>query len=445
MIAMKAIPKLAIKKMTLIALLSMSLLVGFAQTANLVHADQLPQSELDAIDDWPTWVASACSTVASTTLTGNGNGVEAYNFFISHGLTPIAASGIVGNMTEESTGVDPERLEGYYTGEQPAESSEVQADLNVNDDGWGIVQWSPPSSIITAGESQGASAGTIDTLSFQLGFLYSELKTSYSSVIPQLNAAATPEDAATIFLNGFEGGDPSPTRQAYARAYYELAVNNTPLPPSVPVSYNSGGGGSSGSSSSGSSSSSSSSGCGSGSSSSSSPSSSSAYQDPLRSVVGLTPNRIDEGVDYTGTGTVYAMGNGKVLSTAGGGWPGNVFLVYQLDSGSSGGPAAGDYVYVAEDCTPIVGPGDTVNSNTPICTMYNGGSGIETGWAQAPSNGDIAMAHDVYVGHDGLSTAFGQNYSQLLQSLGAPPGNQDLSTVYPGVSGGTLPPGWPTW
>jgi hypothetical protein len=380
---------------------------------------------------------------STTPLVGNGNGVEAYNFFISKGLNPVGASGIVGNMTEESTGVDPERLEGDYSGEQPAESSEVQAVLNTAGVGWGIVQWTPVNTIVSVGESRGASAQTIDTLSYQLSFVWGEIKPggSYGSIVSNLNAAGTPENAASIFLSDFEGGDPSPTRQAYARAYYELAVHHTALPPSVPVSTNSGGGGSG--IPGGSSSSSSSSGCSS--SSSGTPSLSTAYQNPLRSVSGLQPNRIDEGVDYSGSGTVYAMGNGKVLATDGSGWPGGVFIVYQLDSGSSGGPAAGDYVYVAEDCTPIAHVDDTVTSSTPLCTMYNGGSGIETGWAQAPSNGDIAMAYTVYQGHDGLSTAFGQNYSQLLQSLHAPPGNQNLSTVYPGVSGGTLPAGWPTW
>ncbi len=47
-----------------------------------------------------------------------------------------------------------------------------------------------------------------------------------------------------------------------------------------------------------------------------------SYADPLRAVRGLTPERIDQGVDYSGFGPIYAIGDGVVLSTANSGWPG---------------------------------------------------------------------------------------------------------------------------
>jgi hypothetical protein len=401
-----------------------------------VSADPMTPEQIQDTTQNTNWVASSGNGASScgTLLNGTGNGVIAFNYFVSKGLSNAAAAGIVGNLSEESTGVDPERLQSNFTSEEPAEGSLVQSDLNASGVGWGIAQWTPPSSIITSAQNGGTSLQTVDTLNYQLAFLWQELTSSYQSTLAQLKSAATPEDAATIFLSGFERGDPSPTRQGYARAYYELAVNNTPLPPNVPVSNNSGG-------SSATTDSNGTVSCGSAGGTNNTVGSTSGYTNPLRSVSGLTPNRIDEGVDYDGTGPVYAIGAGTVVNIDGSGWPGNVFIVYKLSNGS----AAGKYVYFAEDCTPSVSVGQSVTSSTQICTMYNGGSGIETGWAQDPSNGDVAMAADVYKGHDGLSTAFGQNFSQLLQSLGAPPGNANLSTPYPGVDEGTLPAGWPTW
>ena len=62
--------------------------------------------------------------------------------------------------------------------------------------------------------------------------------------------------------------------------------------------------------------------------------------------------------------------------------------------------------------------------------------GLETGWAQPPGNGNAAATGQW---NTSTSTAYGENFSQLLQALGAPPG------VTEGAVQGTLPPGWPTW
>ncbi len=170
------------------------------------------------------------------------------------------------------------------------------------------------------------------------------------------------------------------------------------------------------------------------------PSTGSGYHNPFHDTKTLIPGRIDQGVDYGLKGPdtlpIYAIGAGKVVEISGAGWPGGVFIAYQL----SDGKAAGKYIYVAEDCTPAVGLNDPVTADTVLCYMYVGPSGIETGWAQPPSAGDVAMAHSEY--HEGLATSFGQNFSQLLGSLGGPAGVLSQSS---GVSNVALPPGWPTW
>ena len=73
-----------------------------------------------------------------------------------------------------------------------------------------------------------------------------------------------------------------------------------------------------------------------------------SYANPLRSVNGLNPERIDQGVDYSGFGPIYAIGDGVVLSTANSGWPGGTFIAYRLTDG----PANGLVVYAAEDINP---------------------------------------------------------------------------------------------
>jgi hypothetical protein len=151
-------------------------------------------------------------------------------------------------------------------------------------------------------------------------------------------------------------------------------------------------------------------------------------------VSGLSPERIDQGVDYTGFGPIYAIGDGVVLNTVSGGWPGGTFIAYQLRDG----PANGLVVYAAEDIQPSVEVGQTVNSGTVIGQVYEGPTGIETGWANPAALPDT-MARD-YGQFDGSdSSAFGYNFSQFLQTLGAPGG------IIEGTVHGEVPASWPRW
>ncbi len=172
---------------------------------------------------------------------------------------------------------------------------------------------------------------------------------------------------------------------------------------------------------------------------SSAPSSPGTYRNPLRDVKNLGQSRVDQGVDYTGSGPVYAIGNGVVKNITNAGWPGGTFIVYQLTDG----PAKDKYVFFAENCSPIqVSIGQTVDTNTVLCTMIDASPHIEIGWANGAALGE-ALAHDVWVGYDSDAyfTAYGQNFSQLMVSLSAPSGK-----IAPGAKMlGSLPPGWPTW
>jgi murein DD-endopeptidase MepM/ murein hydrolase activator NlpD len=170
------------------------------------------------------------------------------------------------------------------------------------------------------------------------------------------------------------------------------------------------------------------------------PSAPPGYLNPLRSVHGLVPERIDEGVDFTGSGPVYALGDAVVTAAnaADYGWPGGGWITYRLTNG----PAAGLTVYLAEDVKPAVRPGQHVTPGTVIGTMYNGYDGIEIGWAQPtgdtpesqlPAAGGIG-------GYGPFPTKVGLNFDELLQALGVPAAPNSSQ-----AASGILPPGYPAF
>jgi hypothetical protein len=162
------------------------------------------------------------------------------------------------------------------------------------------------------------------------------------------------------------------------------------------------------------------------------------YRNPLRGVSGLSPERIDEGVDFAGSGPVYALGDAVITNATGNsaGWPGGGWITYQLTDG----PDAGLMVYVAEDVTPTVQVGQHVLASTVIANMFAGGDGIETGWAQPsglsaesqlPEAGGIS-------GNGPFPTRIGVNFEELLQSLGVPAAPNRAQPAY-----GLVPASYP--
>jgi len=162
------------------------------------------------------------------------------------------------------------------------------------------------------------------------------------------------------------------------------------------------------------------------------------YVNPLRSVSGLVPERIDEGVDFGGTGPVYALGD-AVVTNAGenAGWPGGGWITYQLTDG----PDQGLMVYLAEDVTPTVQVGEHVTPSTVIANMFNGGDGIETGWAQPTGvSAESELSEAGGIGGGGpFPTMVGSNFDQLLVVLGVPAAPNAGDTAY-----GILPANYPT-
>lgn len=163
------------------------------------------------------------------------------------------------------------------------------------------------------------------------------------------------------------------------------------------------------------------------------------YRNPLRDVSGLILERVDMGVDFGGAGPVYALGDGVITNATSdsSGWPGGGWITYQLTNG----PGAGLEVYVAEDVTPTVSVGQRVTSSTQVATMFNGGDGIETGWAQpggASAESQLPAAGGIS-GNGPFPTEVGLNFEQLLEALGVAPAP---NSGEPG--NGLLPSGYPT-
>jgi hypothetical protein len=145
---------------------------------------------------------------------------------------------------------------------------------------------------------------------------------------------------------------------------------------------------------------------------------------PFAHASNLVAQRIDQGVDYDGSGPIDAVGHATItyISNAPAiGWPGYYYIAYRLDDG----PDQGKWIYVSEDITPASGlhVGQQVAAGQEIATFaFPQTSGIETGWAQpdAAYPGPIAVLDGGY--SEGGRTAAGDNFSGLLASLGAPAG-----------------------
>jgi hypothetical protein len=162
------------------------------------------------------------------------------------------------------------------------------------------------------------------------------------------------------------------------------------------------------------------------------------YSNPLRAVTALVPERVDMGVDFAGSGPVYPLGDAMITGATGSspGWPGGGWITYRLTDG----PDAGLMVYVAEDVQPVASVGEVVTPATVIANMYDGGTGIETGWAmpdgasaesQLPAAGGIG-------GGGPFPTMVGLSFENLLRGLGVP-----ASPNAGGPGYGTLPSGYP--
>jgi hypothetical protein len=159
------------------------------------------------------------------------------------------------------------------------------------------------------------------------------------------------------------------------------------------------------------------------------------YCNPYRGITSLRAERIDQGVDYGGSGPIYAIGPGTIdlyRNRNDTGWPGGTFASYKITAG----PASGRTVYLAEniDLSPALHAGSFVYGGTVLGTLVDASPDSESGWGIAGAG--YTAEHACYV--EACDTPLGDNFNQLLTCLHATSG-------LPG-SGGccSQPTGWPT-
>lgn len=129
------------------------------------------------------------------------------------------------------------------------------------------------------------------------------------------------------------------------------------------------------------------------------------------------------GVDYSGTGPLYAIADGTIVSTKNSGWPGGTFIGLKLDNSNQ-------YVYYAENIIPHVSVGQKVKAGQLVGTAVGTAPYIEVGFAAPPGTGQ-AMAAAAGQNSAGLAagdpgafpTGWGVAMSNLISSLGGPAGN----------------------
>ena len=147
------------------------------------------------------------------------------------------------------------------------------------------------------------------------------------------------------------------------------------------------------------------------------------YKNPIGK--GAKSARIDMGVDYTGAFDIYALGDGIIVNVYNSGWPGGTFISEIL----ANGPNKGSYWYAAEHIIPYVKVGQVVRAGQKIGHAPDGYPFTEFGWAASPGTGQT-MANISGQANKGksegdpgrYSTAFGVQASNLIVSLGGPPG-----------------------
>jgi hypothetical protein len=152
--------------------------------------------------------------------------------------------------------------------------------------------------------------------------------------------------------------------------------------------------------------------------------------------------RIDQGVDYAGAGTLVAIGDARItyVASTATGWPGS-FIEYRLLDG----PEAGCYVYYAEGVNPAGGlrVGETVAAGQPIASIIRGWpTGIELGWGAGVSTATYAAERHQWSAEsdrDSVASPAGRSFSALVASLGGPPGRVEGGPLdLPGSPGARL-------
>jgi len=143
----------------------------------------------------------------------------------------------------------------------------------------------------------------------------------------------------------------------------------------------------------------------------------------------VTPERIDQGVDYAGTGYLVAIADGVVTESVanGSGWEGEGYIEYRI---TQSGFLYGAYVYYAEGVDTVVSVGEQVKGGSRLCNLRSPmPHGIEIGFAAGVGEESYYAYHDGPYQENNEVTRPGLAFSNLVHALGGPAGKQEGSVV----------------
>lgn len=122
-----------------------------------------------------------------------------------------------------------------------------------------------------------------------------------------------------------------------------------------------------------------------------------------------TWGRIDQGVDFGGTGPIYSPTDAKVVNVGAPGWPGGNGVVLEVLNG----PRAGHHIFIYEGISVLVRKNDIVKAGQTIGSFIPFSStGIEIGFCDA--NG-VPISHAEY--SEGMVTRGGKEMNAFLHQL----------------------------
>jgi len=170
------------------------------------------------------------------------------------------------------------------------------------------------------------------------------------------------------------------------------------------------------------------------------PTTAEGYVNPLKETKSLTPERIDQGVDYSMQvgSPLLAIGNQEVAGIIKNWYNEQPLIFYKLLEGRQ----RNHYYYISEQINVggkekeaiTVTVGQKFKAGQRIATYAREGTGIETGWCTSTGE-TLAMANGGYI--EGYSTAAGESFSRFLEALGASGGVRQERSM------GSVPPGYP--
>lgn len=389
---------------------------------NFGVASAITQDDLNSIVGYsPFYDPEAADCSADTGTTGitdvsvTGSNVKiAYEFFVANGFTAAQASGIVGNLYEESTGVNPTQWQIGGGG------------------GYGIAQWTPPTTMIAWVTGKGGDPNSLGGQSGQVGqldYLMYDLNNGNSAAKTAVKGDNTVDSATSDFMNDYERPNKADaalnTRESDALAVYNQ--------------YGNGQGGTGATAAGSTSTTAEDTSCG-------GSVSADGCVNPWSQVKGLGPERIDMGVDYSADpgSPILAMCNAKILGAVDGGtgWDSPTDTQAGVYLQITSGTYTGKTYYVAEDIKPTVTTGQTVTAGQEIATFLPSSTGLETGWGSGTPYGPLAaqLKQECTTGDPGCwSSASGVSFDEFIVATGGTSG-----VCVPGAPAQSMPDGYPS-